>query len=362
MADIDYDEVRRILEERFTEIEELHLLDKTPVVPEEISQACAAVFSSNTQAYREVLLGCILARLANPRINIRQPYVEQSEMAFNGRTLDEKVVNPFLQGAQIPCSKGPYLAVFRRNIQFDGSTRGGLKDKRGYDALLQILGYLEAPNESGEVRQLLDHVLYRFASLRQEADIQIARLPRISLSQYESLISGLLSIPSGGRIPVILVLSMLETISKVFRLEWVIEYAGINVADVAAGASGDITVRSAGATVMVLEVTERPVQASRVQSTFRTKIAASGVADYVFMIDKRRISPDAAEEANKYFAQGYEINFVDVSSWVLMCLATVGAPGRSEYNKRLTNQFQSPELPKAVKTGWNKEVLKVAGA
>lgn len=221
---------------------------------------------------------------------------------------------------------------------------------------------MEAQNESGEIRQLLDHVLYRFASLRQEADIQIARLPRISLSQYESLISGLLNIPSGGRIPVILVVSMLETISKILRLDWVIEYAGINVADAAAGTSGDITIRSSGAPVMILEVTERPVEASRVQSTFRTKIAASGVADYLFMIDKRRMSLDAAEEASKYFAQGYEINFIDVSSWVLMCLATVGAAGRSEYNKRLTDLFQSPDLPKAVKTGWNKEVLKVAGA
>lgn len=59
IADIDYNEVRRKLEERFAEIEKLHILDKIPVVPDEIARACGAVFSSNTQAYREVLLGCI---------------------------------------------------------------------------------------------------------------------------------------------------------------------------------------------------------------------------------------------------------------------------------------------------------------
>lgn len=359
MVDIDYDEVRRGLEVRFAEIEKLHLQGHLPTVPEQVAQTCAVIFFSNTQAYREVLLGCILARLADPRTNIRQPYVEQSESAFSGRTLDERVVNPFLQSAQIPSSKGPYLSVFRRNFQFDESTRGGLRDKNGYDALLQILSYIEAQTEPGEITQTLDHILYRFVSLREEANIQIARLPRISLSQYESLIAGLLSIPSGGRIPVIVVVSMLRTISTTFRLDWAIEYAGINVADAAAGASGDITILSGREPLMILEVTERPVNASRVQSTFRTKIAASGVADYLFMIDRRRVGPDAMDEARKYFAQGYEINFIDVCTWVLMCLATLGVSGRSEYNKQLTNLFESPDLPKGVKAGWNREVLKL---
>ena len=362
MPDIDYEAAGRSLRERFADIEKLHVLSKGPVVPDKIAQACAAMFSSKTQAYREVLLGCILARLANPETNVRQPYVEQGERAFSGRTLDEKVVNPFLHSMQIPSSKGPYLAVFRRSVQFDDATRRGLKDRLGYDALLEVLAYVEIQRERHSVLQLLDHVLYRFASLREDADIQIARLPRISLGQYESLISGLLSVPSGGRIPVILAVSMLETLSQIFRLDWIIEYAGINVTDAASGTSGDITVRRSGTVVMVLEVTERPVEASRVQTTFRSKIAASGVVDYLFMTDKRRVSPDAAEEASKYFAQGYEINFIDTSSWVFMCLATLGASGRTEYNKRLTTLFQSPELPNAVKTGWNNEVLKLAGA
>jgi hypothetical protein len=359
MADINYDEARRVVEERFAEVEKFHLLDKTPTVPTEIDKACSVIFSSNTQAYREVLLGCILAKLADPRINIRQPYMEQSDNAFSGRTLDERVVNPFLQGAQVPSSQGPYLSVFRRNVQFDQSTRGGLRDKSGYDALLEVFGYIEAQTEPSKVGQLLDHVLYKFVALREEANIQIARLPRISLTQYGSLISGLLSTPSGGRIPVIVVVSMLRTIAKTFKLDWMIEYAGINVADAAAGASGDIAVISAGVPVMILEVTERPVEASRVQSTFRTKIATSGVVDYLFLVELERVSPDALEEARKYFAQGYEVNFIDVCTWVLMCLATLGVTGRSEYNKELTELFQAPELPKTVKAGWNAEVLKL---
>jgi hypothetical protein len=359
MAEINYDEARRLIDDHFKEVGKIHLAVKVPVVPAEIAAACSTVFSSNTQAYREVLLGCILAKLTDPRINIRQPYLDQGDAAFSGRTLDEKVINPFLQTAQIPCSRGPYLAVFRRGVQFVLSTRGGLKDKSGYDALLQIFDYIELQTQQNAVSGLLDHVLHKFIALREAADIQIARLPRISLSQYGALLDGLLRTPSGGRIPVILVVAMLETIKAVFKLDWEIEYGGINVADAAAGASGDIAVTSAGVPVMILEVTERPVQASRVQSTFRTKIATSGVVDYLFLVDLDRVSPDAVEEARKYFAQGYEVNFVDVSTWVLMSLATMGVAGRSEYNTSLTKLFGDPELPNAVKVGWNDEVLKL---
>lgn len=362
MLDIDYDEVRHNLEARFAEIEKSYASGQTPAIPGEVGGACANVFASNTQAYREVLLGCILVRLSRPGVNVRQPYVEQSDNAFSGRTLDERVVNPFLHSMQIPSSKGPYLSVFRRGIQFDESTRRGLRDKDAYDSFLQILDYIELHSSPQELNQLLNHVLFEFLSLREGSSISIAQLPRISLRQYESLIPGLLSVPSGGRVPVMTIISMLRTIAIVFHLEWTIEYSGINVADAATGASGDITVSNAGQPTMILEVTERPVGASRVQSTFRSKIATSGVTDYLFMVDKRLVGDDATEEASRYFAQGYEINFVDISSWLLMCLATLGSSGRAEYNRQLTGMFQSPDLPKAVKVGWNREVLKLAGA
>jgi hypothetical protein len=362
MVDIEYDQARTILQEHFNEVEKLYLAGTLLSPPAQLKKPYAAVFDSNTQAYREVLLGCLLAKLMNPRINIRQPYVDQGDSAFSGRTLDEKVINPFLQSAQIPSSRGPYLSVFRRSVQFDESTRGGLRDKIGYDALLEIFDYVDSGADSRRLSELLTSVLYRLVLLREDSNIQIARLPRASLDQYGALISALLSRPSGGRIPVMLVVSMLRTLAAVYELGWQVEVAGINVADAAAGALGDITVRSSGGVVMALEVTERPVEASRVQSTFRTKIATSGVVDYLFLVDIRRVGPEAIEEARKYFAQGYEVNFVDVNTWLVMSLATLGARGRSVYNTQLTELFGAPDLPKTVKAGWNEEVFKLTGS
>jgi hypothetical protein len=172
MVEIDYENAREYLESRFSEIEQSYAQGDTPTVPTQIVAASGVVFSSNTQAYREVMLGCLLVRVASPGANIRQPYLEQGDKAFSGRTLDEKVVNPFLQGAQIPSSKGPYLSVFRRSVRFDESTRPGLRDKEAYDAFIAILNYIEAQTDTSRIVQLLNYVLYQFLLLREASNIQ----------------------------------------------------------------------------------------------------------------------------------------------------------------------------------------------
>jgi hypothetical protein len=75
------------------------------------------LFATNVRAYREALMGCAIARFQDRAINIRLPYINQGQNAFNGRTLDERAVNPFFQEHRVPSSRGPYLAAFRRSVR-----------------------------------------------------------------------------------------------------------------------------------------------------------------------------------------------------------------------------------------------------
>src|SRR5712692_8947844 len=100
-------------------------------------------------------------------------------------------------------------------------------------------------------------MLFKFALLREAAVVPLSRLQRISLDQYGSFISGLLGIPSGGRLPVLLVVAAFSTIKEFLSLDWDIVFQGINVADAAAGAGGDITITSGGRLLLAAEVTER---------------------------------------------------------------------------------------------------------
>ncbi|HHX43156.1 MAG TPA: restriction endonuclease, SacI family [Chloroflexi bacterium] len=360
MPVVDYEKAHEVLKTLFADAEAIFLKGTVPDVGETIRKAYDIVFASRTQAYREALLGCTLARLLDPTINVRLPYVDQGPDAFSGRSLDERVVNPFLQDRRIPSSRGPYLSCFRRSVRFDKNTRRGLRDKQGYDAFLEALSYLEEA-DSAEVREFLLYQLYKFVELREEANIPLSRLQRISLEQYDRLITILLETPSGGLFPVLLSVAMFRTIKAHFGLDWDVSWQGINVADAASGAGGDITVVSGDAVILAVEVTERPVGRERVVATFNTKIGPASIEDYLFLLGRAEATPEAKRQAQQYFAQGHEVNFIGVKDWVLMLLATMGIRGRKTFNAELMALLDGAGIPKALRVSWNDSVNSLMG-
>lgn len=356
---LDYDRVRALLEATFTEVE-TELVQGHPAsgVPQPVMQACDVIFRSETQAYREVLLGCIVARVLDRRVNVRQPYARQGPNAFGGRGLDERVINPFLHAHDIPSSRGPYLSVFRRSVQFDNATRGGVRDQQGYDALLVVLDYLERIVDDAPLNALLRFVLRQFAELREAAQVPVVRLQRLSLSQYNVLIGGLLETPSGGRFPVLLVQATVLTIRDAFGLNWEIIAQGINVADRPAGVGGDITIARDGRPLLVIEVTEQPVNRARLVATFRTKIAPSSLTDYLFVQRAATIPTEVILQTERYFAQGHEVNIVEIRRWILDILTVIGQQGRNAFLRRFQDLLDSPEIPRVLKAAWNELVAR----
>jgi hypothetical protein len=356
---LNYEEARRLLEAVFAEAEKDLLSASPPIAEKRIARDCEVLFATSVQAYREALLGCIIARIQDKSINIRQPYVGQGPTAFNGRTLDEKAVNPFLHDKRIPASRGPYLSVFRRSVLFEEATRSGLRDKKGYDAFLALLSRLEAASDKRALRVLLRYLLYKFAQLREQAHITVSRLRRMSLEQCETLISRLLRVPSGGRFPVMLVLAAFSAIKEFFGLRWTIASQGINVADAASGAGGDITIREGGKMLLAAEVTERPVDRSRIVATFNTKIAPTGIEDYLFFVKQNKQAADVLEQTRQYFSQGHEVNFVDIQKWIVMTLATLGRKGRESFIGELARCVEADGIPKFLKMAWNEIIAHI---
>lgn len=348
-----------ILGKSFANAESALLRQEHPRAARQIEDGCDVVFTSQTQAYREVLLGCLLVRVTDRSKDIRLPYVKMGTTAFSGRSLDEKVVNPFLREKRIPCSRGPYLSVFRRQVRFDQSTREGLKDQSGYDALLGLLGEIGAQSDERELLSILDYVLYRFLLLREKSKVTLIKLDRLSLNQYKELTRALLSRRSGGFFPVTLVLAMIQTIVFRFSLPWEVSVQAMNVADTASGAGGDIMIREQGRDILTVEVTERPVDATRVEATFIDKIAPLSLPDYVFAVHSAQIGDEAREQAEKYFTQGYDVNFVDIYEWVTNALVTVGVKGRRHFQERVIQHLSDEEVPQALKVAWNEEVTRL---
>jgi hypothetical protein len=352
MPALDYEQADQLLADLFREAEAAFQENNIPIVNELIQNAADRLFVSSTQSYREALLGWGLARLLDRSINIRRPYMNQGEHAFNGRTLDEKVVNPFLQDRMIPSSKGPYLASFRRSVKFIPETAGGLRDKEGYNALLDYITALERANGE-QARSLVLYLLYRFVMMRDAANVPLSRISRLSLEQYQMLVTRLLQVQSGGLIPVLLSVALLRTIKQCYALPWVIAWQGINVSDKASGAGGDITVSEGETIVLAIEVTERPIEKSRVVSTFNTKIMRGGIEDYLFIYSSLLPTDGARQAARTYFNQGHEINFLHVADWVVNNLGTIGGKYRTLFTKEILLLLDTRDVPASVKMAWN---------
>ncbi|MDW8290569.1 MAG: restriction endonuclease, SacI family [Armatimonadota bacterium] len=350
---LDLQRAKQLLTEQFEQAEQDYLRGVPPPVSEGARESADTLFRTKVQSYREALLGCAIARALDPQIDISSPYTEQGDNAFSGRTLDEQVVNPFLVSKRIPCSKGPYLAVFRRKVRFVPETAKGLRDKKGYEAFLAYIQELKQADEQNALN-LLRYLLYRFVELREQTAIQLVRLPRISLGQVKQLTEALLSRRSGGLLPVLLTVALLEAVSRTYQLGWKIEWQGINVSDRASGVGGDITVREGERIIMAIEVTERVIDPSRVEATFQSKISPLGIHDYLFAFTEAYPTPEAHRIAYVLFAQGHEVGFVRVSDWIYHNLATAGAKGRGAFLESLVGLFE--QAPAAVKTLWNESV------
>lgn len=350
-------QAKEILEAAFNEIDTAILQgNPPPPTDSDLEPKWDILFVTDSQGYREALLGCTVARIQDRNINIRLPYVKQGPKSISLRMFDQQVINPFFHNKSVPSTKGPYLSMFRRGYQFTEDYTASPKDPRAHRAFLDCISRLESISEPAELVRFLRYLLYRFWKLREDAAVPLTRIRRLTLSQYDRLITGLLSVPSGGRLPVLLVLATLRTLRRFFGLSWEIEFQGINVSDKASGAGGDITIKSGGDILMAAEVTERIVDRARLLSTFNTKITPASIVDYLFFTKSATPEPDAQKLADQYFTQGHEVNFLEIKTWMLTILATISAKGRDVFNAEILEQLDQPDTPKAVKVAWNDQI------
>jgi hypothetical protein len=317
------------------------------------------VFESKTQSYREVLLGCALAHMMDPSINIRLPYVKQGSQAFNGRTLDEQVINPFLMSKQIPCSRGPYLATFRRNVKLDVSTREGLRDKDGYDAMLLILSAIELASGELVSKAFLIVLLKHFIILRDNSKIRLIKITRMSVEQYSSFISMLLHQQSGGLLPLLLTIALFRTINEQNKCGWDVIHQGINSADGATGAAGDISIMKNDILYKAIEVTERPINRTRVVTTFDTKISINNAKDYLFVYTSTTPDESVYEVSRTYFAQGFDINFIRLQNLLISVLLVGNDETRVIFTNQMIDLLDRNDVPSSIKTAWNDSLQRV---
>src|SRR5690242_20095333 len=94
---IDLDAAKALLEEVFVEAVADFAASIAPTVSGEVETATERLMRAKDQGHREAAVGCAIARILDPEIDLHLPYVNLGEFAYHARDLDEQVVNPFFQ-------------------------------------------------------------------------------------------------------------------------------------------------------------------------------------------------------------------------------------------------------------------------
>jgi hypothetical protein len=61
----------------------------------------------------------------------------------------------------------------------------------------------------------------------------------------------------------------------------------------------------------------------------------------------------------RYFAQGHDVNFLQIKEWVLNLLATIGSGCRQIFFNELVSLVNQPSVSSAIKVKWNDLIKKV---
>ena len=190
------------------------------------------------------------------QIDIHLPYCKPGRKRLQWTyPFDETVVNPFLQSHEVPASRGPFLSVFRRSVSFEPDTRAGVRDKIGFDALLGFIDVLSLAelDDSGGLSALPACRLRSPARCVRHCPAACQRLSwkvpdtpcAVGTGFQWRTLSGFLTV------------AMFQTIREAFKLDWDINWQGINVADRASEVAGDITISLEGSAILTVEVADR---------------------------------------------------------------------------------------------------------
>jgi len=227
-----------------------------PFVKDPTIQARVELICRNRRSLASVrfLLACLLAKVENPKLDIRKPYTEiGSSDCYSGRTYDEVYVESFVRKYNLPCNATTAFLTpaFRtKNITLTTNVDLGGRPKELYQETLRLLSDVEKGKVSP--KDLLTEVLRNLLLIRDERNVRLGTLLDDLKSGGEGvlplsseaillLIQQHLGCPKSSRLPVLAVAAAYQAAEKYLH-ERVLPLYSHNAADKETGAMGDLEI------------------------------------------------------------------------------------------------------------------------
>ncbi len=257
--------------------------------------------NSRTVAIRYALVTQLLGKIADPsRSLLTLQLAASSPGAWDARSFATAVVVPWVADNQhvLGTSQEPYASKPLRREHLERNM-ANVRNKEGWSQLVSLLEEFEDADCQGLVqvfRRVLRALVRRLAS--QTFGYAIPQ--RISLPAVSTMLSAFLSTSSGGLRPLAVTTALLRTIGAAFGLFSRVEGQGINEADAAGGAPGDVLCYCNGdpkRLCLVVEVKDIELTLAHVQAaTRKAKQADVGLANLLFTVPAVRPADHEAIE------------------------------------------------------------------
>lgn len=221
-----------------------------PTTSEKVEAVCRC--NANKAPIR-FLMSCLLAKIHNPKVDIRKPYTEiGGDDTYSGRFYDERYVEILVHKYKLPCNPTTaYLTPAFRNLDRLLTTDLVLvgRPREVYVNALQILDFVYTKKE--KPGNVLQEILRFLLVIKAEDELRMKQLIAdlkqaddvlpLASEEIVMLLTQHLNCKGASRLPVLIVASAYQTVKEQIGEENRI-LASHNAADKQTGSIGDVEI------------------------------------------------------------------------------------------------------------------------
>jgi len=288
----------------------------------------------SNRAGARFLMACTLAKLDDPKLDIRKPFVEvytgaAKKNAYSGRGYDEQYVFDLISKHRLPCSSTTAFLTpgFRtKNIVLtkDQKLRG-----RPAEMYAHIVAILDAIHRGKlSARDVLDESLRLLILERNQRQKRLETLLHglrkdagelpLSSEDIVKLVEQHLQCKHASRLPVLIVAAAYRAAAEKLD-EKVLRLNPHNAADKQTGAMGDIEITLLGddKVVTTYEMKDKVVTKGDIDIAIEKIAQGTAIQNYIF-ITTESVDPDVRAYATEQYAElgGVEIAILDCLSFL----------------------------------------------
>ena len=276
------------------------------------------------------LMSCLLAKIDNPRVDIRKPYTEiKGDDTYSGRHYDEAYVETFIHKYKLPVnSTTAYLTPAFRNIDRLLDTDLVLvgRPREVYTYTLNILSELHQNNVTAEnvLKEIIRFLLNVKFEDEQRMEQLIADLKQtddflpLSSEEIITLLVQHLNCKNSSRLPVLMVAAAYSAVKDKLG-EDILPLNAHNAADKQTGSIGDIEVTLINEKNIVTsyEMKDKKVTQNDIDHAIQKISALNQKIDNYIFITTDTIEPEYSEYAKSLYEKtGIEIAILDCIGFV----------------------------------------------